>query len=771
MKRFQLISRFLPAIVLLLAACGNVRELPTDKVITLYNSNMEKTSKMTMLDTLYVQVGGLRPNELHTVEALDPDNKQISLMTAMSDTNGVIAPSALWYDVGMRHDTKIPDFSATGLSLKSFYVHVTGPGGTDYKEPFYIVYSPSYPVGAQPKPIVWTASTLGGGMEHSFDETGTTDPSGNKGKTQVFVEARNIPAAINGTAISSVDIYILPSKGAGNSWKSGDQLTDTFVVRRLNVAVASDTNGTKKISTSVWDLDAAAGPQLINPNEYNNSYDVIVDVNQNGVYDIGDDINKDEVIEKFIDGIDGQGVVGFTVANTTANEFFVSLTDAAGNKTDTINETGSVLNIAMNNVPFGSAPVLKLYAHGTTASVITAPALVVSAANLTTPWVDGHYLPYVASTTFIDTAVPALTPSGITNGGTAMYDLVVSGVSASNYTATINVIHPPAAVITSYGTTATTNFDETGTPSGQTKVSVSTSSAPLTGIATVYVMPHRTSAWVAGTVLSNVVVSKKITSVSGNLPNTVVWDLDAGPKLINPTSTNNTYDVIVDANNNGSYDTGELASSPAFVVRDTSANDSLDLIFINIASGGVFANKKWNEDTKTYIWDWDYRDTFVSNGKDTLKSSDGSGSGYGIKAIWNPYIKPSTTWSNHWNLGGTNLVSSIYQGASVDVYIVDAAKAKAELTKANLANIKLGKGSFVDVAGGKKTLPVQTGCYNGAAQQIIWKPNFTVGEYYVIVDVNKNGVLDEGVDLIDAVSKEGRTMKDDPNIVGFTVVK
>jgi len=786
MKIHRRVLPFIGTALLLLGltACGNVRELPTEKVITLYNSNLEKTTKFDYLDSLYVKLGGLKANTLHTVEVLDPDNNLISKMTAMTDKDGVIPPSVLWYDVGMRRDNQKPDIGGS-LSLKAFYVRVTGPG-TDYKEPFYIVYSTSYAPADQPKPIVWAAATAGGGVENSFDETGTPDVTIVTGgtttttntitaKTKVYVEARNISKSlVSANTASAVDIYIMHSKGAGNTWKNGEVLTNKFVVRRLNQPVTPDTNGTMKLSTAsaVWDLNA--GPQLTNPNEANNSYDVIVDVNQNGVFDIGTDTDSDGAIDHYVDGIDGQGVVGFIVANTPANDLFVTITDATGNKTDTINETGSQLFISINNMPATAAPVLHLYSSGTTSDIITAPALLVTAATVTNPWTDGHYLPYVASTKFIDTAIPASTPSTITNPAIQNYDLVVTGIGSADYTATIKVIHPPASVKTSSGTYVPTDdstlFDETGTTTGKTKIHVYTSGVVfLQNQATVYIVPTRTAGWTSGTILANFTTSRKVTVSGGNLPATLIWDLNVGPKLINPTAANNMYDVIVDANNDGVYNTGDVASSLAFAVRDTAANNLPDVTYINIASGGVFTNERWNPTSQTYEWDWDYRDTFASNGLDTQYSWDWTSNyanyGYGIKAIWNPYVKPPDwAWgSDHWQLGGTNLVNQIYQGKYVDVYIVDATKARL------VKDAQLGVGDFTEVAGGKKTIPVQTGCFNGSAQQLIWIPNFTVGKYYVIVDVNRDGLLTEGVDIVDAVTKDGRTIKDDPNIVGFTV--
>jgi len=77
----------------------------------------------------------------------------------------------------------------------------------------------------------------------------------------------------------------------------------------------------------------------------------------------------------------------------------------------------------------------------------------------------------------------------------------------------------------------------------------------------------------------------------------------------------------------------------------------------------------------------------------------------------------------------------------------------------------------MDVKGYHLRLPVQFSCRNGAYLQTIWKAPLKVGKYYVIADINRNGKVDDGIDLIDAVTKTGVTIKEDPNVVGFSVVE
>jgi len=51
----------------------------------------------------------------------------------------------------------------------------------------------------------------------------------------------------------------------------------------------------------------------------------------------------------------------------------------------------------------------------------------------------------------------------------------------------------------------------------------------------------------------------------------------------------------------------------------------------------------------------------------------------------------------------------------------------------------------------------------------IWPAEMTSGSYYVIVDENRNGIIDKGVNIIDAVKEDGTTILDTPRLVGFRV--
>lgn len=758
--RTLLLLGLVAVLTLNLSACGDKRDLPADKIITIYNGNLEETRKLDILDTLYVRVVGLKPGSFYTVEALDPSGGVISVLEATADENGIIAPAPLWYDVGLIDDGTgtghmKPDFSGAALNLSAFHVRVYGDGETDYREPFYIVTTDN--LVEQPRPIVWATSSPvpGADLENAFEETGTKDPAftdGRAGKTKVYVDARSIPASIDGSPVNFVDVYILPAKGPAELWQDGDVLTGDYVVRKLNIPLSAIlANGSKAFTAPqlVWDLDDGINT-LINPGEDNAAYDVVLDVNQNGLFDFGQDLDADGVTDRYIDGADGQGVAGFIVTNTPANDFFATVTDASGNPTDTVVEAGCQLSISMKNLPPDTVgPLnLNLLQGGVldyTVSLTVQPKDVAA----------GIYLPYVASTLFVDTANGALTPAGLANAAIQSYTLQAS----NGYSSDLKVLHLPTTVIpTDVAGSAVSEFDESGTAGGQTRVyAIATG---IAGNAMIYVYPHMKNRPNGFDLVNGPRTTVTSVSFADSGNPVLVWDLNGSPTLENPSASNNAYDLILDQNNDGLLDSGDAVESIGFVVRNTTTNNVADVIFANIASGGIFT---WNGRG----YDYDYRDTFRRDGRDTKSAYYGNTTpdGYGIKAIWNPYLQTKSGYGrpNKLNLGALGSTSS-YSARAVDVYIVDASTADLS------PNAVLNSGGNVDVVNGrKKTLPVQYSCQNGMGQQNIWTPYFTPGRYFVIVDVNRDGLLTEGLDIVDAVRKDGTTIEDDPSVAGFAV--
>jgi hypothetical protein len=249
-------------------------------------------------------------------------------------------------------------------------------------------------------------------------------------------------------------------------------------------------------------------------------------------------------------------------------------------------------------------------------------------------------------------------------------------------------------------------------------------------------------------------LSGQLFTVTGNEGNGTVkiWDLDGAWKVINPDADNNTYDLVIDNDLDGIYDAG-TDDIVTIVILNTQANAYPRVSYVNIASGGSFGNT-WAQHWTLYSDYCDYRDEFVANGLDT----NPGGGGYGVKAVFNPYFK----WFS--NPEPEEELTSIYYGKVVDVYIVNAGK--FDLASYGHAD---ELSDAIDVTGRHTTMPVQPSCFNGAGLKTIWPAQMTPGKYYVIVDVNRDQRITEGTDIIDAVNKQGKTIIDDANVVGFSV--
>jgi hypothetical protein len=161
------------------------------------------------------------------------------------------------------------------------------------------------------------------------------------------------------------------------------------------------------------------------------------------------------------------------------------------------------------------------------------------------------------------------------------------------------------------------------------------------------------------------------------------------------------------------------------------------------------------------VTNYGYIDKFKIDGSNT---KDNRYVSRGIKAIWNPYIKRRYRYNNTYtDEKGVKQNSPFNYGQSVDIYIIDANEYPLK------KEMKLN--SSIDVRGRKQTLTVQYSCSNGSGQQNIWRAPMKKGKYYVVLDMNKNGVLDDGIDYVDAVNQKGEKIsKTNLDIVGFEVI-
>jgi hypothetical protein len=193
-----------------------------------------------------------------------------------------------------------------------------------------------------------------------------------------------------------------------------------------------------------------------------------------------------------------------------------------------------------------------------------------------------------------------------------------------------------------------------------------------------------------------------------------------------------------------------------FIVRETPADVADYTYNIQLASGGMFS---W--DYRTWTYDYDYRDDFITSGSDTKYTShSGQFWGKGIKVIWNPYNSPGG-----WSAQGvkTDDIPTYYEisrlwGSIVDLYIIEMTDTVTSI----LDDTELEPLAYLS----KRTLPVQYGCSNGWWQQTIWRAPMDPGNYVIVVDLNRDGIFNADSDLIDDVRKSDT----DTRPGGFSVI-
>ncbi|MGE4520773.1 MAG: hypothetical protein AB7E04_14825, partial [Desulfobacteraceae bacterium] len=355
------------------AGCGDERPIPGDKVLTVYNSNLEETKELAPLDTMYVKVSALRPGKYYEVSVKDSDGKIISKIEEMTDDEGVIGPAALWYDVGLKNVSGVPTVEIPDdLDIMTFRINVKSISDdyTDFYQDMWVRYK-NTDIDTNPKPVVYSGY-MDNGMDdgtfkfsNAFDETGTKQEDGTTAsvKTKVYVKAETVPEKVGNTAITEVDFYIMPF--IGGIMEDGARLQKQTDDEIFIGPVTADVVDGKVAAIKLWDLDGA--DKLINPGQDTMAYTIVMDVDRDGIYDAGMDTDSDGLIDSYVDGVDSLGVPGFVVMNTPANDTFVTVKDGTeddSNITNSIQETGSqTLYINIDNLCFTGAVPASIKIH------------------------------------------------------------------------------------------------------------------------------------------------------------------------------------------------------------------------------------------------------------------------------------------------------------------------------------------------------------------------------------------------------------------------
>ncbi len=277
--------------------------------------------------------------------------------------------------------------------------------------------------------------------------------------------------------------------------------------------------------------------------------------------------------------------------------------------------------------------------------------------------------------------------------------------------------------------------------------------------ARVYIVPFNAETYRDGDIIQDAWFSQdctlaELTSATGVL---IEWPTTSSPYYVPTYAEGNAFSVILDVGNDGVYDVLKEGTTTyhldgidgngvaGFIVKKPPVTTA-DYVPLNLASGGIYG---WGYDS-SYNWrfvsGYDYRDEFLASGAGTKYStSTGEFWGYGVKVIWNPYQTPAG-W-------GSETMPSGFWGSTVDVYIVS-----------NSQTLNTGDAIVPATGTTKRRVPVQYGCSNGCWQQTIWRAPMTVGNYLIVVDMDKDGEISDN-DLVDNLS-EGGTVR---ALGGFSV--
>jgi hypothetical protein len=279
--------------------------------------------------------------------------------------------------------------------------------------------------------------------------------------------------------------------------------------------------------------------------------------------------------------------------------------------------------------------------------------------------------------------------------------------------------------------------------------------APASGKVKICIVPFDAGSFTSGDTIPRTVVEQEATvaDLTNGVKITAASSLwfDSGSNAWSPipsAAKGKAFSVFIDVNEDGIYEEKKDGTAnyyldgiagngvAAFIVKsDPIPLAAVKYIPANIASGGVTWGHHWWD-----TWpDYDYRNTFNADGSGTQYGYDWNFGGYGVKAIWNPYI------DNPWpHAADPNSTSTLYYGRYVDLYIV--LTSSLDLTGAN---------SLVAAPGTHKlTLPVQSACTNGANQQTIWRAPMVAGDYCIVLDLDGNGKVSDG-DIVDNLAKDG----------------
>lgn len=248
--------------------------------IQILNSDFVATDKIKAMSTVYMSMESMEENSLYSVTISDSSGLLVSNTRYTTDADGNLGPIALWNNAGVNTTGNAIGQLNPDAVVRTYTVQVQG-SDTDITLPFFLF-------NIDPD----TGSAVA--MAAAADALGNQTDSFVYTADSVFLWAQNIE---NNT---DVDVYIIRDADVSD----GDGIQTQYEVM---VTASYTASSTGSILAELW---ASANYPAIDYADRNReayiNFDIIIDINQNGIY------------EADVDLIDGKTEVGFTLQDNSA---------------------------------------------------------------------------------------------------------------------------------------------------------------------------------------------------------------------------------------------------------------------------------------------------------------------------------------------------------------------------------------------------------------------------------------------------------------------
>jgi hypothetical protein len=273
-------------ILIILLVAGGCIFLPERagyvKILVYSGDPNSPSAVVKSMEVLFVGIDGLTPFERYNIVILTSGNEKIAEYTLNATAEGKLPPTAMWPEAGLplaMNDG--PADPQADIQLGSYKIVLTGPN-TDVTFPFTVI--------SKNAPVIW-----------SSDNTGKICNAFLESVDHVYVTGAHFDAN------QTVDVYIMRHK---DIWTNGEILNDSAVYVTHTTAM---TDAQKKLGPKDLGLAAFSNGCAI--------FDIIVDVNQNGILDD-------------TDAVDSRNTAGYVVQHNPAPEYLKMQLASNGKATD-----------------------------------------------------------------------------------------------------------------------------------------------------------------------------------------------------------------------------------------------------------------------------------------------------------------------------------------------------------------------------------------------------------------------------------------------------